>query len=95
MGVNMNFTNAQTALVYEWIDSTIYVQAIYDECKAVERFEEKIAEEADAVWKKLHPDKDCLTEEFCPLFWDEIADAFTAKFRQLWQKSGNFLTTTR
>ena len=90
----MSFTNAQTALVYEWIDAAVYVKDIYEECKIYDDFEKMLATEANSAWNSIHPKFKDLGEAFFPVFWDEVADAFTKKYRVRWQESNNVLIKT-
>jgi hypothetical protein len=89
----MIFTNPQTALIYDWMDANIYVDDIYQECLISENFGLKLANTANSVWKSIHPTFKELDQEFYPIFWDEVAEAFTEKLRFRLQKyENNFLT---
>ena len=90
----MTFTNPQTALLYEWIDAAVYIKGIYEEAKVYDDFEKMLALEATSAWNSIHPQFKDLTEAFFPVFWDEIASAFTQKYRVRWQEPKEFLTKT-
>lgn len=92
--MTMTFTNAQTALVYEWVECAVYIKGIYEEAKIYDDFEKTLAEEANSAWRSIHPEFKDLQEAFFPVFWDEVAQAFTKKFRVDWQKSKEVLTRT-